>query len=100
MAIVSGSEGDPLAISDISNLGLLRSPFLEFLPDHSGRQASGVNRHPNLLQQVGNRSDVILVAVSDDERPQLLLIRQDVGKVGNQQRVLRQALVLRRGTAN
>ena len=57
--------------------------LLELVLDDAQGQAGGVDGHVQLLQNVGDGTDVILVAVGDDHAPEPVLIVDQIGKVGD-----------------
>ena len=59
----------------------LESVLREAILDESGGVWRGVDRDPHLFEEVGKGTDVILVAVRDHDRPQVLTLRLEPPKV-------------------
>ena len=70
----------------IEQIHLARPAFHEHEDDvlRFLRGPGRIDRDVNLLEKVGNCSDVVFVAVRNQERPQLLLVGQQVGKIRNE----------------
>ena len=65
-------------------LGLVQEPVLLQLQLHqTGGHAGGVDGGVDAAQQVGDGADVVLVAVGEEDAPDLVLVLDEIGEVGD-----------------
>ena len=65
-------------------LGLAQQVMLlQLQPDKAGGHTGGVHRHIQFPQEVGQRADMVLVAVGDEDAPDAVSVFQQVGEIGN-----------------
>ena len=71
---------------DLVHLGAAPQPvLLQLVAQKAQREPGGVDGHIDLLEQIGNGTDVVLVAVGDEQAADLILVLHDKGEVGDHQ---------------
>ena len=81
---VDVAELDVVARADLVDRGLLeQAPLLEFDLHEPRGEGRCVDGDVDVADQIGDRADVVLVAVRDHDRPQFLPTFEDVGEVGD-----------------
>ena len=71
---------------DLHQLGAAQQAvLLQLVLDEADGEPGGVDRQVHLLEQVGQRADVVLVAVGDDDALDLILVLHHIGEVGDDQ---------------
>ena len=77
-------EMDLLLGNDLDKAGAAGEvELLQLVADQADGQFGAVDRQVQLLQQIGDAADVVLVAVGDEQAPDLVLILQHKGEVGD-----------------
>ena len=78
------ADGEPCLGFNFDQLGLIEQLVLFELVFHVGqRELGAVNRNLQLVQDPGQPSDVVLVAVREHDGPNVLLVFDQVGDVGH-----------------
>ena len=57
--------------------------LLQLQLDEPGGEAGAVDGHVDLLEDVGNGTDVVLVAVGDEQAPQAAVVLHEIADVGD-----------------
>ena len=71
---------------DLHQLGAAQQAVLfQLVLDEADGEPGGIHRQVHLLEQVGQRADVVLVAVGDDDALDLVFILRHIGEVGDDQ---------------
>ena len=83
---LEGADGDRLLGLDLDQPRLVFEIVLFHAPLHQGeREGRAVDGHVDLGEQIGHGADVVLVAVGEDQRPDLGLVLLEEGQVGHDQ---------------
>ena len=78
------AELDFLARADLVEDGAgSKAVLLELVLDQTDGQAGRINRHIELFEQVGQRANVVLVPVGDEQALDAVLIFEHIGEVGD-----------------
>ena len=82
----NGPSVSAFELDDLVERHLALQPVLAQLGvDQRQGQPGAVHRHVDLLEQVGQRAHVVLVAVGEDDAQHAVLVLHDVGEVGQHQ---------------
>ena len=76
--LIAGLDDVELRLAQVAGL-------LELALDEADREARGIDRDVQLLEQVAQRADVVLVAVSDDDAAHPVAVFDDVAEIWNDQ---------------
>ena len=80
------AQTDHVSRLDTAEVGLPREAvLLKLVLNDAQRQAGGVDGHVQLLEDIGDGSDVILVAVGDDHTADAVAVLLQIGHVGDHQ---------------
>ena len=76
------AQFDLLPGHDLHKLGLAgKAELFQLVLDQAAGQAGAVHRYAEFLQQIGNAANVVLVAVSDEQALDLILVLHHKGEV-------------------
>ena len=81
---LEGAQSGGVAGRDFVQFGRIEQPVLfELLANQGHRKLRAVNGHVEVAQNVGDRADVILVRVREDDRAHHALVLFQIGNVGD-----------------